>query len=107
MFIIEAFNQAWENERKKVATHLSDVLKNEIKSLRASILVESNKEHASELRRMLSQLILRKALVDYESEEIVKRRMDMRASYLAVVTSAAALIISVGVAIYAGANKLS
>lgn len=102
MFIIDAFNQAWENERKKVAAHLSGVLDNEINSLRSSISVESNEEHASELRRILSQLILRKAFVDYESEEIVKRRMDMRASYLAVVTSAAALVVSVGAAIYAG-----
>ncbi len=102
MFIIEAFNRAWEKEREKVTAHLSSVLDNEINSLRSSISVESNEEHASELRRILSQLILRKAFVNYESEEIVKRRMDMRASYLAVVTSAAALVISVCAAIYAG-----
>ena len=104
MFIIKSFNKAWERERKKVAEHLSGVLKREIESLRTSISVETNEEDASELRRLLPQLILRQALVDYESEEIVKRRMDMRASYFAIVISAAALIVSVGAAIYAGAN---
>ena len=104
MFIIESFNKAWERERKKVAEHLRGVLKKEIESLRTSISGEGNEEHASELRRLLPQLILRQALVDYESEEIVKRRMDMRASYLAIVISATALIVSVGAAIYARAN---
>ena len=104
MFIIKSFNRAWEKERKKVADHLSGVLKKEIKNLRTSISVETNEKHASDLLRLLTQLILRQVLVDYESEEIVKRRMDMRASYLAIVISAAALIVSVGAAIYACTN---
>lgn len=104
VLFIESFNKAWESEREKVAQHLSGVLENEIESLKSSISVETNEEHSSELRKLLPQLILRQALVAYESEEIVKRRMDMRASYLAMVISAAALLISVGAAIYAHAN---
>jgi hypothetical protein len=79
-------------------------LKKEIENQRTSISDQTNEEHATDLMRLLTQHIHRQALEDYESEQLVKRRMDMRASYLAIVISAAALIVSVGAAIYASAN---
>lgn len=48
-----------------------------------------------ELHKLMASLLVRKALAEFEAEEIVKRRIDMRAAFLALLMSFLSLIISV------------
>ena len=94
---IKSFNAAWEKEKIKIETKLTKILDHEISCMETSINIaqKNDKDYALELKKKKADLILRKALVAYESEEIAKQRMQLRASYIAVVISAVALLISV------------
>jgi hypothetical protein len=91
---IEFFSRAWEKERQKVESRLRVLLENEIENLRFAIKTTEDSEYSLELKKVLVSLVLRKTLVAYESEEIVKRRMDLRISFFAIVLSSIALIVS-------------
>ena len=91
---IEFFNRAWEKERQKVESRLGVLLENEIENLRFAIKTTEDPEYSLELKKVLVNLVLRKTLVAYESEEIVKRRMELRISFFAIVLSSIALIVS-------------
>jgi hypothetical protein len=94
---IKRFNRAWETERQKIELRLSEDLKKEIDSLNFAITVEKNDDpdYTMELKKMKATLTLRKALVYYESEQIAKQRMQLRISYIAILMSSIALVISV------------
>ena len=94
--IISSFNKAWEKERDLIEQQLTKKLAEEIKSIdwfmRNGNLTQGDK---LELNKLRNNLVVRKSMAVYESEEIARNRMQLRASYLALVMSAVALIISV------------
>lgn len=61
-------------------------------SLQAGRMVKDAEDH---FRRMRNELLTRRSMAVYEAEDIVKNRMQLRASYLALVMSSVALIISI------------
>jgi hypothetical protein len=94
---IKGFNRAWEAERQKIELRLSEDLKKEIDSLNFAITAEKkdDPDYSMELKKMKADLTLRKALVYYESEQIAKQRMQLRISYIAILMSSIALVISI------------
>lgn len=96
MFLIKYFNDAWEKERLKIEERLKCQLQNEIESLQASSAQpDVTAEQRNELQNFKVKLIFRKSMAAFESEEIARQRMQLRASYLAIVISSVALSISV------------
>ncbi len=68
----------------------------EIKSIDRSMQNgKLSQEDKLELNKLRNGLVVRKSMAVYESEEIARNRMQLRASYLALVMSAVALIVSV------------
>ena len=94
---IGKFNRDWEAERKKIELRLSEGLKKEIDSLNFAITTEMHEDpdYTVELKKMKANLTLRKSLVYYESEQIAKERMQLRISYIAILMSSIALVISI------------
>ncbi|MCD6184325.1 MAG: hypothetical protein J7K84_00820 [Deltaproteobacteria bacterium] len=96
---IETFNKAWEKERKKIELRLTETFEKEIKSLLISAKSvdedENDKEFSLELKKKRAELILRKSLVTFESEKIAKERMQLRMSYIAIILSSTALVVSI------------
>lgn len=94
--LVRQFNKMWESERATIETTLISKLDNEIRALGTSASMPSEKEEwRHELHKIRANLILRKAFAVFESEEIVRHRLTLRSSYLAVFMSGVALIISV------------
>jgi hypothetical protein len=94
--IIRLFNRAWEKERALIEEQLTKKLADEIRSIDASMRSSSmTQEDRLELNKLRNQLVVRKSIAVYESEEIARNRMQLRTSYLAVFMSSVALIISV------------
>ena len=93
---LRAFNKAWELERAKIEKDLVERLEKEISSVgRSYEAATPSSEHRQTLGKLKSELVLRKALAIYESEEIARARMQLRSSYLAVLMSSVALLISI------------
>ncbi len=94
--IIGRFNKEWERERDLIEQKLTQKLAKEIKSIDRSMRNGSlTQEDKLELNKLRSNLVVRKSMAVYESEDIARNRMQLRASYLALVMSAVALIVSV------------
>lgn len=94
--IIGRFNKEWERERDLIEQQLTQKLAKEIKSIDWSMRNGSlTQEDKLELNKLRSNLVVRKSMAVYESEDIARNRMQLRASYLALVMSAVALIVSV------------
>jgi hypothetical protein len=95
--LLRAFNKAWERERDAIEVQLMAKLDEQIRGLHKSINSQGymDEEMRHSLMKMRNELVLRKALAVYESEDIARNRMQLRSSYLAVIMSAVALIISV------------
>jgi RecA/RadA recombinase len=93
---VKRFNKAWESERISIESQLVTQLNNEIEYLKtSSIQPGTDPEYAKELEKLRVQLIFRKSMARFESEEIARQRMQLRASYLAVVISSVALLTAV------------
>lgn len=93
---IKYFNKTWEKERDQIEIKLKERLKKEIKSIDWSMKNGGlTQEDKLELNKLRNQLLVREAMAVYESEEIARNRMQLRASYLALILSSVALIISV------------
>ena len=94
--ILNKFNKAWEKERDLIEQQLTEKLSKEIQSIdwsmRNGSLTQQDKQ---ELNKLRNNLVVRKSMAVYESEDIARNRMQLRASYMALVMSAVALIISV------------
>lgn len=94
--IISRFNKAWEKERDLIEQQLTEKLAKEIKSIDWSMHNGNlTQEDKLELNKLRNNLVVRKSMAVYESEDIARNRMQLRASYLALVMSAVALIVSV------------
>lgn len=94
--IIGRFNKEWERERDLIEQQLTQKLAKEIKSIDRSMRNGNlTQEDKLELNKLRSNLVVRKSMAVYESEDIARNRMQLRASYLALVMSAVALIVSV------------
>ena len=95
---LRAFNKAWEKEREIIEAQLIQKLGENIKELDNSLQLQAGrmvKEAEDHLRNMRNELVLRKSMAIYESEEIARNRMQLRTSYLALIMSSVALLISV------------
>ena len=94
--ILKYFNKSWEKQRDLIEMQLKEKLKDEIKAVKYAMNNGNlSQEEKIELSKLRNELILREAMAIYESEEIARNRMQIRASYLALVLSSVALIISV------------
>ena len=95
---IKRFNETWEEERQLIAKHLEEKLAEEINSLDSSMAAMRG-PHAAEdklvLMKMRNELMVRKSMAIFESEDIARNRMQLRASYIALLMSSIALIISI------------
>jgi len=101
--LVKSFNKAWEEERKKIEERLTAQFQNEIDNMDFAIKatkVDNDPVYLQELLRMRAKLLLRKALVGFESEEIARQRMQLRTSYLALFMSSLALIVSVTILLF-------
>lgn len=95
MLIIN-FNKAWERERALIEAQLTERITKELKAIDFSMRAPSMSEQDKlELNKLRNQLVLRRSMAIYESEDIARNRMQLRASYLALFMSSIALIISV------------
>ena len=93
---LKIFNKAWEEERGIIESQLTAKLKEQINSMEETITsCRNGSEQHINLVKLRNELVLRKSLAIYESEEIARNRMQLRASYLAVLMSSVALVISV------------
>lgn len=96
------FNRAWEKERDIIEAQLIERLDKGIKDIDFSMKRQAGrmvKEAEDHLRQMRNEMEIRKNLAVYEAEDIARNRMQLRASYLAIVMSSVALIISVATVI--------
>lgn len=92
------FNRAWEKEREIIEAQLVKKLEENIKAIDMSMHRQAGrmvKEAEDHLRQMRNELVTRKSLAVYEAEDIARNRMQLRASYLALLMSSVALIVSV------------
>lgn len=94
--LIRSFNKAWEKERDIIESQIQSKLDEQIKNLMITLRAPGymDDETRLSLNKMRNELILRKAFAIYESEEIARNRMQLRSSYLALIMSSVALIIS-------------
>ena len=94
--LLKYFNKTWEKERDLIEIQLKERLKKEIKSIDHSMKNGGlSQDDKLELNKLRNQLVVRESMAVYESEEIARNGMQLRASYLALVMSSLALIISV------------
>ena len=96
--LIKKFNQAWEAERVQIEATLVERIDVQIKEIEFSIKASGgrmSRESVERLNGMKSELVLRKGLAVFESENIAKNRMQLRASYISLILSSLALIVSV------------
>jgi hypothetical protein len=96
--ILRNFNKAWGKERGIIEKQLIEKLSQNIKDIDFSMKQQAGpvvKEAEDHLRQLRNELVARRSMAVYEAEEIVRNRMQLRASYLALVMSSVALIISV------------
>lgn len=95
--LIKSFNKAWEKERNFIEKQLQSKLDEQIRELKKALHAPGymDDDTRSSLSKMHNELVLRKALAVYESEEIARSRMQLRSSYLALIMSSLALIISI------------
>ena len=94
--LLKYFNKSWEEERDLIESQLKKRLKDEIKAVKYAMNNgDPSEEEKNELCKLRNELTLREAMAIYESEEIARNRMQLRASYLALVLSSVALIVSV------------
>ena len=95
---LRSFNKAWEKERSIIEAQLIEKLDQNIKDIdfsmsrQAGRMVKAAEDH---LRQMRNELVTRRSMAVYEAEDIARNRMQLRASYLALVMSSIAVIISV------------
>jgi len=95
---LKAFNRAWEKERDCIEAQLIERLDKNIKEIDMSLQRQAGrmiKEVQDQLFNMRNELQVKKSMAVYEAEEIARNRMQLRSSYLALVMSSVALIISV------------
>ena len=95
---LRSFNKAWEKERSIIENQLVEKLDENIKNLDQTLQNDAGrmvKEAEDHLRTMRNELVLRKSMAIYESEDIARNRMQLRSSYLALVMSSIAVLISV------------
>lgn len=96
--ILRQFNKAWQEERDIIEAQLIERLDKSIKDIDFSMRQQAGRmvrEGEDQLRQMRNELVARKNLAIYEAEDIARNRMQLRASYLALIMSSVALIISV------------
>jgi len=98
VMFLKAFNRAWEKERDCIEAQLIERLDKNIKEIDMSLQRQAGrmiKEVQDQLFNMRNELQVKKSMAVYEAEEIARNRMQLRSSYLALVMSSVALIISV------------
>nr|WP_010133771.1 hypothetical protein [Microbulbifer agarilyticus] len=96
--LLRNFNKVWEKERDIIETQLIEKMNQSINEIDFSMSQQAGrmvKEAEDHLRQMRNELVTRKSMAVYEAEEIARNRMQLRASYLALVMSSVALIISI------------
>lgn len=96
--LLRSFNRAWEKEREIIEAQLVAKLDENIKGIDHSMRVQAGrmvKEAEDHLRSMRNELVTRRSMAVYEAEDIARNRMQLRSSYLALLMSSVALIISV------------
>jgi hypothetical protein len=101
--LMKKFNRAWETERDIIEKQLSDRLTAAIKDIDHSLRVNRHtmsKEDLAHIGSLRNDLVLRRSLAIYESEEIARNRMQLRSSYMALFMSSVALIISAASVIF-------
>lgn len=92
------FNKAWEKERALIEAQLIEKMDQNIKEIDFSMSRQAGrmvKETEDQLRKMRNDLVARKTMAVFEAEDIARNRMQLRASYLALLMSSLALIVSV------------
>jgi len=98
---IKQFNNAWEKERASIEKLLEEKIAEQIKGIDISMRRrDMSKEDLLVINKLRNELVLRKSMVVFESEDIARNRMQLRASYLALVLSSVALIISVSTVLF-------
>lgn len=101
--LLKQFNRAWETERDLIEKQLSERLTDAIKDIDHSLRVNSrtmSDDDLANIGSLRNNLVLRRSLAIYESEEIARNRMQLRSSYMALVMSSVALIISVAAVLF-------
>lgn len=95
--IFQWFNKSLDKEKEQTKERLVAVLDKEIHSIKSSIQNTPSDRigQKDELHKLMASLIVRKALAEFESEEIIKKRMDMRVSFFALVMSSLSLLFSI------------
>lgn len=96
--LLRNFNKAWEKERDIIESQLTGKLQENIKEIDMTLHRNAGrmvKEAEDELRKLRNELSLRKSMAIYESEDIARNRMQLRSSYLSLIMSSVALIVSV------------
>jgi len=95
--IIQSFEKELNSETVKTKQRLTDILEKEIADIKKTIsnMPHHKSEQKSELHRIFSELLVKKALAEFEAEEIVKKRMDMKISFYALICSSIAILISI------------
>lgn len=94
--ILSHFHKAWEKDREEIEKKLKEKIKDEIHKIDISMRRGSlTQEDLLEINKTRNQLLVREAMSFFESEEIARNRMQLRTSYLALVLSSIALIISI------------
>ena len=94
--IIKWFNSDFLRESTIVKKRLVEIIDNEIKSIKTSISVSPSDREAEklELHKLLQSLLVKRSLAEFEAEEIVKKRLDLRISFSALIISILAALIS-------------
>ena len=82
-------------EVSQTKAHLIEILDKEINNLKSAIHEAYDSDARSELQRVRIALRVRRALVDFEAEEVVNRRMNRRQAFGGLIFSVPSLIISI------------
>lgn len=94
---IRAINQIWEKLRLKKENDLKEILDKEIENLHSSYEIEEEKnpQNANSIFAARVHLIIKKSLLYYETEEMVRRQIGLICSIITIVIGFIALIISI------------
>lgn len=94
--VFKWFNSDFLRESVIVKDRLIEIIDREIVSVQTAIsLAASDKEGEKlELQKLKQSLLIKKAMAEFEAEEIVKKRVDLRIAFSALIFSAFAVVVS-------------